>query len=128
MFYWQLLIVCALFIITVHSAWPNEIDNSKMCLHFTGSFDGDFKCLTYCKGKGKKAGSCIKKRCVCHNASQGKEDSNESKKQDQQSSSYVKPKSTVRCALSSTICRLNCNTMENSDGLCINGACVCLRL
>ncbi|CAF4937774.1 unnamed protein product [Rotaria sp. Silwood1] len=131
MVHWQFFILCTLFITTICASWPGEEDNSKICLHFTGSYDGDLKCSIYCKSKGKAGGRCNKKRCVCYNNEEDDDKDGKhkgSQQANQQSSFFVKSRSNDICKMGSTMCRLNCNNMGNLDGSCINGVCVCLRL
>ncbi|CAF1039648.1 unnamed protein product [Rotaria sordida] len=76
MVHWQLLILFTVFVTTICIFPPMKEENFKLCLHFTGAYDGDLKCANYCKTKGKTGGRCVRKRCVCRNNNED-EDENE---------------------------------------------------
>jgi hypothetical protein len=81
MFQWQLVVLFTLLLTTICISGTPDIENSKTCLGFTGSQYGDAKCAAYCIGRGRKTGSCIKKRCVCTGVKPGQDDDDDDNSQ-----------------------------------------------
>ena len=128
MLYWQVIFLFILFITTICIPTPNDIEEVKVCAHFTGSFNGNAKCALYCKRRGKAGGSCKRKRCVCNNGRHKGDDSNNSDMNHRPLSFHRERKLVLECHTDSVACQLDCRGMGNYDGSCINGFCICSRL
>ncbi len=90
MFQWQLVVLFMLLLTTICVSGSPDGDNSKTCLYFTGSPIGDAKCSAFCIEKGRKGGSCIKKRCVCTGAKSDEDDDEDSQRKRRQLSIFKK--------------------------------------
>jgi len=89
MFQWQLVVLFMLLLTTICMSGSPDGDDSKTCLLFIGSA-GDAKCSAFCIGKGKKGGSCIKKRCVCNGIKSDEDDNDNSQRRKRRQLSIFK--------------------------------------
>jgi len=89
MFQWQLVVLFMLLLTTICMSALPDGDSSKTCLSFTSSQNGDAKCAAFCIEKGRKTGSCIKKRCVCTGSKPDEDGNDNSQKKRRQLSIFT---------------------------------------
>ena len=116
MLHWQFALVLVVCLTAVCWAWPTDEDDTKACAQIGGSSYGNAKCRAYCISKNKKGGACEKKRCVCNDDGNSKE--NDRKKRQLPSSADTEL----------DFCRFYCQNLEEFIRYPIKEKCDCTRL